>query len=110
MLPLQPPAIRERIDIAPGASWLRQWLTVDEQRALVDECRAFMDGPEGGYVPTVRGGGKMHVRMFCLGRHWNAQTYTYAATREDHNGAAVPPVPDRWIELASSIAADAGFA
>ena len=30
-----------------------------------------MDGPAGGYVPTVRGGGKMRVRMICLGRHWN---------------------------------------
>src|SRR5262245_57083320 len=69
-----------------------------------------MDGPHGGYVPTVRGGGRMRVRMFCLGRHWNAQTYTYAATRADHDGAPVPPVPESWVALATGIAAEAGFA
>ena len=34
----------------------------------------LLDGPVPGYVPTVRGGGKMHVRMLCLGRHWNGRT------------------------------------
>ena len=63
--------------IAPGAVWLKQWLSLDEQRALVERCRALMDGPAGGYMPTVRGGGKMRVRMMCLGRHWNPLTYTY---------------------------------
>jgi DNA alkylation damage repair protein AlkB len=70
----------------------------------------MLDGPAGGYVPTVRGGGKMRVRMTCLGRHWNPLTYRYAATREDFDGAAVPPVPDDWVALASALAADAGFA
>jgi DNA alkylation damage repair protein AlkB len=70
----------------------------------------MLDGPAGGYVPTVRGGGKMRVRMTCLGRHWNPLTYRYAATREDFDGAAVPPVPDDWVVLASALAADAGFA
>ena len=66
---------REIVTIADGATWLKHCLSLGEQRALVDECRAIMDGPAGGYVPTVRGGGKMHVRMTCLGRHWNALTY-----------------------------------
>ena len=64
---------RERVTIADGAVWLKQWWSVDEQRGLVEQCRDIMNGPAGGYVPTVRGGGKMHVRMVCLGRHWNAQ-------------------------------------
>ena len=38
------------------------------------ECRALVDGPVPAYVPTVRGGGKMHVRMLCIGRHWNRKT------------------------------------
>jgi DNA alkylation damage repair protein AlkB len=69
-----------------------------------------MDGPTGGYVPTVRGGGRMRVRMTCLGRHWNPLTYRYAATREDHDNAPVAPVPDDWAALAASAAQDAGFA
>src|SRR5687767_7066353 len=68
-----------------------------------------MDGPAGGYVPTVRGGGKMHVRMVCLGRHWNPLTYTYGSSRADYDDAPVAPVPEPWVALASAIAAEAGF-
>ncbi len=107
-IPFAPPG-REVVAIADGAAWLKHWLSVDEQRALIDRCRAIMDGPAGGYVPTVRGGGKMHVRMVCLGRHWNALTYQYESTRADHDGAPVMPVPEEWIALASRIARDAAF-
>jgi DNA alkylation damage repair protein AlkB len=93
--------------VADGAFWLRHRLSIDEQMALVERCRALMDAD--GYVPTVRGGGKMHVRMLCLGRHWNPLTYRYEATRADHDGRPVAPVPDAWSALASQIAGDVGF-
>ena len=80
---------REVIAIADGATWLRHVLSLTEQRSLVERCRAIMDGPAGGYVPTVRGGGKMRVRMVCLGRHWNALTYKYEPTRADYDDAPV---------------------
>lgn len=98
--------IRERAatTITPGAVWLKGWLSLDEQRTLVARCRELMDGPAGGYVPTVRGGGKMRVRMMCLGRHWNPLTYTYTDTRADFDDAPVAPVPEEWISLASSMA------
>jgi alkylated DNA repair protein (DNA oxidative demethylase) len=51
----------------------------------------------------------MHVRMVCLGRHWNALTYTYELTRADHDDAPVAPVPEKWATLASRIAREAGF-
>jgi DNA alkylation damage repair protein AlkB len=95
---------------ASGAAWLKQWLSLDEQQALVQRCLEIMDGPAGGYVPTVRGGGKMRVRMTCLGRHWNPLTYKYGPTRADYDNAPVPPVPAEWVAMASLIAADAGFA
>jgi DNA oxidative demethylase len=97
------------VAVADGATWLKHALTIDEQRTLVAECRASMDGPAGGYVPTVRGGGKMHVRMVCLGRHWNALTYKYESTRADHDNAPVAPVPAAWVALASRLAREAGF-
>ena len=109
-LPFEDVAPRAITTIAPGAVWLRGWLTPDEQQALVARCRAFMDGPVGGYVPTVRGGGTMRIRMTCLGRHWNARTYTYEATRGDHDGQPVEPVPAEWVAMAARMAADAGFA
>ena len=95
--------------MSPGAVWLRHWLTIDEQVGLVAQCRAIIDGPAGGYVPTVRGGGKMHVRMVCLGRHWNPLTYRYEASRSDHDNQPVAPVPDAWKALASRAALAAGF-
>ncbi|HEV8395871.1 MAG TPA: hypothetical protein VGQ37_16440, partial [Vicinamibacterales bacterium] len=49
------------VTVAPGAVWLRGWLTQDEQQSLAARCRHFMDGPAGGYVPTVRGGDTMRV-------------------------------------------------
>jgi DNA oxidative demethylase len=103
------PRERERVDVAQGAVWLKAWLSLDQQAALVNECRAIMDGPGGGYVPTVRGGGKMRVRMTCLGRHWNPRTYTYVATREDYDNAPVAPVPHAWVDLASAAAREAGL-
>jgi alkylated DNA repair protein (DNA oxidative demethylase) len=95
--------------IAPGASWLRGCLPLDEQQALVAQCRDIIDGTGGGYVPTVRGGGRMHVRMVCLGRHWNPLTYKYEPTRTDYDGAPVAPVPGNLADLAARVAADAGF-
>jgi DNA alkylation damage repair protein AlkB len=95
--------------LAAGAVWLDHHLTVAQQARLVAQCVAIMDGPAGGYVPTVRGGGRMRVRMMCLGRHWNPRTYTYTSTREDYDDAPVGPVPDDWIALASAVAGDAGF-
>jgi DNA alkylation damage repair protein AlkB len=84
-------------------------LSLNEQGDIVARARAIMDGPAGGYVPTVRGGGRMRVRMVCLGRHWNPLTYRYEATRADYDQAPVDPVPPEWVTLASRIAADAGF-
>ena len=97
------------MSIAPGAVWLKHWLPLDTQGVLIERCRALMDGPAGGYVPTVRGGGKMHVQMMCLGRHWNPLTYTYVSTRADHDNAPVAPVPEAWVALALALARDAGF-
>ena len=93
--------------VADGAIWLKGWLPQDRQAVLAEQCRTMIDAD--GYVPTVRGGGKMHVRMLCLGRHWNPLTYRYEPTRGDYDGHPVPPLPPDWAALASQIAADAGF-
>jgi DNA alkylation damage repair protein AlkB len=92
-----------------GVTWLKQYLPLGEQQTLAARCREIIDGPAGGYVPTVRGGGKMRVRMACLGRHWNPLTYKYEATRADYDGAPVPPVPEEFAALATRAAQDAGF-
>jgi DNA oxidative demethylase len=97
------------VEIAPGAFHFSRGLTLDRQRALVAQCQALVDGAVPAYVPTVRGGGQMHVRMLCLGRHWNGRTYAYEPVRSDFDGLAAPPLPDTFRALAREIAAAAGM-
>jgi len=63
-----------------------------------------MDGAVPAYVPVVRGGGKMHVRMLCLGRHWNGKTYRYESARTDFDGLPAPALPHEFVMLARDIA------
>ncbi|HEV3138963.1 MAG TPA: alpha-ketoglutarate-dependent dioxygenase AlkB [Vicinamibacterales bacterium] len=98
------------MEIAPGAFHLQHYLSIDAQRRLAAECRALVDGRVPAYVPIVRGGGKMHVRMLCLGRHWNGKTYQYEPTRSDFDGQPAPPLPDAFKTLAREIAASVGMA
>src|SRR2546428_9979326 len=96
-------------ELGPGAFLLHGFLPLQAQRELIAECLAAIDGPVPGYVPVVRGGGKMHVRMLCLGRHWNGRTYRYESTRTDFDGLPAPPLPDRWRALAASAASTVGM-
>ena len=98
------------MEIAPGAFHLPQYLSPARQAALASQCRALVDGAVPAYVPVVRGGGTMHVRMLCLGRHWNAKTYQYEAARTDFDGLPAPPLPAEFRGLAVEIAASVGMA
>ena len=51
----------------------------------------------------------MHVRMLCLGRHWNGKTYQYEAVRSDFDGRPAPPLPGEFRELAREAAGSAGM-
>lgn len=95
--------------LGPGAFHLPRYLSIDRQTALVARCRALADGDVPAYVPIVRGGGQMHVRMLCLGRHWNGRTYRYEPTRSDFDDLPAPPLPDDFRVLAGQIAAAVGL-
>lgn len=97
-------------EIAPGAWHLPGALQLEAQQSLAAACRALIDGEVPAYVPTVRGGGKMHVRMLCLGRHWNGRIYRYEPVRADHDGQPAPPLPAEFAALARTLASSAGFA
>src|SRR4051794_15672056 len=97
------------VEIAPGAFHFARYLDIAAQRSLVDRCRALVDGAVPAYVPVVRGGGTMHVRMLCLGRHWNGKTYSYESHRSDHDGLPAPPLPEDLAQFARAIAAAAGM-
>src|SRR5438094_6771475 len=97
------------MEIGPGAYHLEHHLPLGRQREIRDRCFSLLDGDVPAYVPTVRGGGKMHVRMLCLGRHWNGTTYRYETTRADFDGLPVPPLPRELNKLAREIAASVGM-
>src|SRR5207249_11259454 len=97
------------MEIAPGAFHLQHCLSLERQRAMADRCRELVDGAVPAYVPVVRGGGMMHVRMLCLGRHWNGKTYTYEPTRSDFDNLPAPPLPADFIAVARELAALAGM-
>jgi alkylated DNA repair protein (DNA oxidative demethylase) len=97
------------VEIAPGAHHFSGYLSLERQVALVGDCRALVDGAIPAYVPVIRGGGKMHVRMLCLGRHWNGKTYQYEPTRTDFDGLPAPSLPVEFRTLAREIAASAGM-
>jgi alkylated DNA repair protein (DNA oxidative demethylase) len=97
------------VEIAPGAFHLPRFLTLERQCEVRDMCAGLIDGTVPGYVPVVRGGGKMHVRMLCLGRHWNGKTYRYEPTRSDFDRLAVPPLPSCFQRLATEAATACGM-
>ena len=51
----------------------------------------------------------MHVRMLCLGRHWNGKNYAYEPTRTDFDGLPVPPLTENLRALARECASAAGM-
>jgi DNA alkylation damage repair protein AlkB len=51
----------------------------------------------------------MHVRMLCLGHHWNGKMYRYESTRTDYDGLSVPPIPDEWRTMAREAAQRVGM-
>jgi DNA alkylation damage repair protein AlkB len=96
-------------EIAPGAVHLKRHLSIDEQRAIAERCLELGAGEAGFYTPIVRGGHPMSVRMLCLGRHWNARTYTYEDRRTDIDGRPPPALPGELVRLAERAGRDAGF-
>jgi DNA alkylation damage repair protein AlkB len=92
-----------------GAFHLPGALSIDVQQAVLKRCRDLFDGETPAYVPVVRGGGRMHVRMLCLGRHWNAMTYRYEAVRTDFDGRPAPMLPAEFRDLAARLAASVGM-
>lgn len=94
----------EPVELAPGAFHLPGVLAPQLQRELAARCSALIDGPVPAYIPVVRGGAQMHVRMLCLGRHWNGRTYQYEDRRSDFDQAPAPELPEDFAALAISLA------
>jgi DNA alkylation damage repair protein AlkB len=95
--------------ITPGAVHLAGYLRFDEQCAIARCCLELGSAPAGFYTPLVRGVHPMTVRMLCLGRHWNARTYSYEEIRGDVDGRPAPALPAALGRAAALAASEAGF-
>jgi DNA alkylation damage repair protein AlkB len=98
------------LELCPGAIYLKHYLSQDEQVHLAARCLELGEASVGFYTPIVRGRYPMSVRMVCLGRHWNAASYSYEDIRSDVDGQPVPSLPADFESLARRAALDAGFA
>ncbi|MCX3062237.1 alpha-ketoglutarate-dependent dioxygenase AlkB family protein [Streptomyces beihaiensis] len=96
---------RERREIAPGAVHLPDWLAPDEQRELVEACRAWARPPAGLRTVRTPGGGTMSARQFGLGWHWSPRGYARVAA--DGDGQPVKPMPGHLAGLARRAVSDA---
>jgi len=99
----------DRVEVAAGAWHLRRYLSEAEQAAIAQQCLELGAREAGFYTPIVRGGHPMSVRMLCLGRHWNARSYTYEDVRSDIDGRPAPPLPEDLAGVAARAGRDAGF-
>ena len=97
------------LEIYPGTIHLRAYMGIEEQTSLVQRCIEIGSQPAGFYTPAVRGEAYMSIKMVCLGRHWNAKTYRYEATRSDYDGLPVQELPDDLKNLARRAAAEVGM-
>ena len=89
----------------PGVVHVPEWLTIDAQRALVEEFHEWARPPAGLRRPRVPTGHLMSVQAVCLGWHW--YPYAYSRTADDTDGAPVKPLPATLRELARRAVAEA---
>ncbi|MGO4957961.1 alpha-ketoglutarate-dependent dioxygenase AlkB family protein [Luteococcus sp. Sow4_B9] len=87
---------RPTVALPPGAHHVPGFLTLEQQRWLVDRFHAWGRGPVPPRYPRV-GGHPMSVQSVCLGWHWTPGRLTREAI--DQNGERVPPVPDWMVRL-----------
>ena len=96
---------RDRTQIAPGAVHIPDWLSLEQQRELVAQCRAWASGPVPIRHTKLPGGGVMSVQTVCVGWHW--QPYKYTRVAHDVNGRRVAPFPDLLADIGRSALIDA---
>ncbi|MFT3852098.1 MAG: alpha-ketoglutarate-dependent dioxygenase AlkB [Ilumatobacteraceae bacterium] len=93
-----------RTEPLPGVVHLADWLTPEQQAALVADFRRWAEPPAGLRHPRVPTGHVMTVQSVCLGWHW--WPYAYSRTADDTDGAPVKPLPDEMVALARRAVAD----
>lgn len=79
-----------------GAHHVPGWLTLEQQRWIVDRFHEWTQGPVPLRSAKIRGH-EMSVRTVCLGWHW--RPYAYSRDAVDVNGNRVLDFPDWMVRL-----------
>ncbi|WP_163543548.1 alpha-ketoglutarate-dependent dioxygenase AlkB family protein [Occultella kanbiaonis] len=87
---------RPRRQLADGATWVPNWLTLAQQAWIVARFHEWADGPVPIRAAKVRGH-EMSVKTVCLGWHWRPYEYTREAV--DVNGNRVLDFPAWMVRL-----------
>ncbi|KAL2337632.1 hypothetical protein Fmac_012078 [Flemingia macrophylla] len=95
---MQEKVIKEGILLGPGMVLLKNYITHDEQVKIVNVCRELGVGPGGFYQPGYANGAKLRLKMMCLGKDWDPQTYKYGKKRVI-DGSEPPSIPNHFTEL-----------
>lgn len=90
------PVPRPRRDLAEGATWVPDWLSLEQQYWIAERFREWAAGPVPPRAALV-GGHRMSVRTVCLGWHWRPHGYSRVAV--DVNGNRVLDFPDWMVRL-----------
>jgi alkylated DNA repair protein (DNA oxidative demethylase) len=83
----------------------KAFLSPPEQREVYEKVLQI---EPGFYVPVLRNGNRMNLRMNCLGYHWSSRTYKYTKVR-DVDGKEVAPIPDFLQTLARRAVRETGY-
>jgi alkylated DNA repair protein (DNA oxidative demethylase) len=96
---------RPQAELGPGAVHVPGWLSLAEQRRLVEACREWARPPAGLRATRLPSGGVMSVQTVCLGWHWIP--YRYSRVAEDVDGAPVKPFPGWLADIGRRAVAEA---
>lgn len=86
------------IKIVEDAYLFKGALSEEQQRAMI---ALYKDNLAHFYVPKLKSGHPMSLKMACFGHHWSALDYKYHQTRTDADMEDVKAFPDflqQWAE------------
>lgn len=72
----------------------------------MNRCREIGLGAGGFYQPGYRDGGRLNLKMMCLGKHWDPDTSMYGDYRL-YDDAKPPIIPREFQELVEGSIKDA---
>ncbi|KAJ4717737.1 Alpha-ketoglutarate-dependent dioxygenase AlkB [Melia azedarach] len=92
-------------ELRSGMVLLKSYLSLSDQVKIVKACQGYGLGPGGFYQPSYHGGGRLHLKMMCLGKNWDPETSKYEDIRSA-DGAKPPNIPTEFYQFVSKAIQD----